>query len=94
MVSKIKEIVEVLKKVKEIIEKYEMNLSYSTYKSEKQLISDLDTYIAKLKVNDFSCNKEISFLFAPTGDLQEIAIDSGWSDEYMELAEIIDRHIK
>lgn len=92
--SKIKEVIEVLEKVKEIIINYEMDLSYSDYESEKQLISDIDVYIAKLKSNDFSCNNKISFLFAPTGDLQEIAISSGWSDEYMKLAEVIDNHIK
>ncbi len=92
--NKIKEVIKVLEKVKEIIVNYELDLSYSTYESEKQLISDLDVYITKLKTNDLSCKKEISVLFAPTGDLQEIAIDSGWSDEYIELAQIIDRCIK
>ncbi len=92
--NKIKEIIKVLEKVREIIVNYEMDLSYSTYESEKQLISDLEVYITELKTNDLSCKKEISVLFAPTGDLQEIAIDSGWSDEYIELAKIIDRCIK
>ncbi|WP_346866651.1 MULTISPECIES: hypothetical protein [unclassified Clostridium] len=92
--NEIKEVIKALEKVKVIIVNYEMDLSYSTCESEKQLISDLDVYIAKLKSNDLSCKKEISLLFAPTGDLQEIAIDSGWSDEYIKLAQIIDRCIK
>ncbi len=94
MVYKMKEIIKVLEKVKEIIGNYQMDLSYSTYRSEEELVNDLELYISKLKANNFSCNKQISLLFAPTGDLQEIAIDSGWSEEYMELAEIIDRYIK
>jgi len=93
-VNGIKEVIKALEKVREIIVNYEMDLSYSTCESEKQLLSNLDVYIAKLKTNDLSCNKEISLLFAPTGDLQEIAIDSGWSNEYIELAEIVDRYIK
>ncbi len=89
-----KEVIKALEKVKEIVGNYQMDLSYSTYKDEEELVNDLEAYIVKLKANDFSCNKEISHLFAPTGNLQEIAIDSGWSKEYMELAEIIDRYVK
>lgn len=92
--NKIKEVIKVLEQVRETIVDYEVDLSYSTYESKKQLISDLDLYISKLKANDLSCKKEILLLFAPTGDLQEIAIDSGWSDEYIELAQIIDRYVK
>lgn len=91
---KMADVIKVLEKIKEIIENYQIDLSYSTYRSEEELVNELDLYIFKLKANDFSCNKEISLLFAPTGDLQEIAIDSGWSEEYMELAEIIDKYIK
>lgn len=85
-----KEVIKALQRVKEIVENYQMDLSYSTYKSKEELVNNLELYISKLKVNDFSLNIEISLLFAPTGDLQEIAIDNGWSEEYMELAEIID----
>lgn len=71
------EATKVLEKLKKIVENYEMDLNWSKYESEKQLIEDLDLWISRLKDNDFSCNKEISLLFAPTGDLQEIAISSG-----------------
>ena len=30
--------------------------------------------------------------FAPTGTLQEIAMANGWHEEYMSLADVVDRH--
>ena len=88
------EVINVLEKVKDIIKNYEMDLSWSTYESEEKLINDLNLYICKLKENDFSYNEKIKFLFAPTGDLEEIAISSEWGEEYIQLSEIIDKHIK
>jgi len=33
---------------------------------------------------------EISGLFLPTGPLQEVALDNGWGDEYLALADRFD----
>ena len=33
---------------------------------------------------------EISILFAPTGDIQEISIENGWGKEFLELSTICD----
>ena len=35
--------------------------------------------------------KRFRYLFAPTGSLQEISIDNGWGNEFIELANVIDR---
>jgi hypothetical protein len=37
---------------------------------------------------------ELASLFAPTGDLQELSIANGWSDEYIRLASAFDVAIK
>jgi len=31
--------------------------------------------------------------FAPTSTIQEIAMANGWHDEYLRLAEVVDRHV-
>ena len=43
----------------------------------------------KLEFGDYSGQQELSGLFAPTGALQETAIDNGWGREFIELADRI-----
>jgi len=37
---------------------------------------------------------EINYLIAPTGKIQEISLDNGWSEEFIEIADTIDKIIK
>jgi hypothetical protein len=34
--------------------------------------------------------KRLSFLFAPTGSIQDVSIDNGWGNEFLELSKVID----
>jgi hypothetical protein len=36
---------------------------------------------------------KLNYLFLPTAPLQEIAMENGWVDEYLELAEQFDSHM-
>jgi hypothetical protein len=36
----------------------------------------------------------LSAEFAPTGTIQEIAMENGWHDEYMRLAAVVDRCVE
>ena len=33
----------------------------------------------------------LSFLFAPTGPIQETAIDNGWSEEFLRISKVVDQ---
>lgn len=41
----------------------------------------------------FVGKSKIKFLFLPTGALQEISITNDWTDEYLQISEIIDEYI-
>ena len=57
----------------------------------EEIIQDLESEIAKAK-NTQSINSELlGLLFAPTGAIQEAAIDNGWTEEYLKISEIIDQ---
>jgi hypothetical protein len=47
-----------------------------------------------LKKQDFSTIGELIILFAPTSDLQEISLDSGWSQIYLAISKRFDGAIK
>ena len=67
---------------------------HSQFDSKEELIQEIENHIQKLKNEDFSKVEDLITLFAPTGEFQEISIDSGWSKLYLILSERFDNAIK
>lgn len=67
----------ILKDVIKIIDNKETDLTYSGYSSVEELVQELELYIAKHKQNDQTVIRDIGFLFASTGAVQEISINKG-----------------
>jgi len=88
--KKITAVIEILENLKRIIETKETNIIYSTFDSIEDLIFELDTHIQKLKDEDFSKIDDLILLFAPTSDLQEISISSGWGKQFLDISERFD----
>jgi len=87
-------LIDVLMDVRNIIQKTESNMVWSSYNSEDELLRILDNHMVRLITVDFSKVDELVSLFLPTSDLQEISISSGWGDEYLILADRFDKAIK
>ena len=51
-------------------------------------------WIAKVEGGQKFDRRKLSLLFAPTGNIQEVSLSSGWGDQFLELAEDYDRAIK
>jgi len=84
--EKINNVIKVLKKTKAIIKNTTIDVAWSQFESEEEVIEALDEQMEKLISHDFSTIWDLILLFAPTGSLQEISISSGWGDEYLTLA--------
>ena len=65
----------------------------SVSEAKETLEKELETYKQKQKFS-FLGKGKIKFLFLPTGTLQEISLDNGWSSEYLQISEIIDKYTK
>lgn len=59
----------------------------------EEIIKKLELELAKVKMSLPLNANLLSFLFAPTGAIQDTAIDNGWGDEFLKLAEVINRFI-
>jgi hypothetical protein len=66
--------------------------NYSVREAVEILQSALESCRQTQKISS-SGRSQINFLFLPTGALQEIAIDNGWGDEYLEIAAVIDKYL-
>jgi hypothetical protein len=84
------ELIKILIEVKGIIDSPHTVLLWSKYNTVEELLQDIDSFIVRLRCQDYSVIKELTVLFGPTGSLQEISIDSGWSEKYIEIANKVD----
>jgi hypothetical protein len=57
--------------------------------SAEELVYELESILASLKHSHFVDVQHLGFLFAPTGAIQETAIDNGWGDDFLRLAAIV-----
>lgn len=78
--------------VKEIIETIktkitsDTDLMWTNYNSSEELIAKINLNSILLEENKKAGLEFFQLLFLPTGTLQEISIQNGWSEEYLKLA--------
>lgn len=82
--------------IKQIVDSPNTDTVFSNYNTPNELLDDLDKYIEKLEIKDETILSKINFLVAPTNDLQEVSLSSGWGQEFirlsMEIDKIIEKH--
>ena len=59
--------------------------------SVEEIIEELQSEITKARNSRPIDAKHLSFLFAPTGVIQETSIDNGWGDEFLRISKIVDQ---
>jgi hypothetical protein len=90
------ELIEILKSIRKNI-KDDAECIWSYYENPRQAHNEIDKYIIELETENISSLSEIQVHFAPTSAYQELAMQNGWSDDYMKLAtkfDIIDDKLK
>jgi len=61
---------------------------WSSWRDQNQAISEIDSIIRELENGSVP---DMRVLFAPTGPMQEVGLSSGWEQEFLELAERLDK---
>jgi len=59
------------------------DFAWSAWRDQQAALADMDRYIADLTQGVVP---HLSWLFAPTGPLQEVSLRSGWGAEFLVLA--------
>lgn len=65
-----------------------------SYLSVDEVISRLESEVEKIASNQPVDVEQLNFLFLPTGCIQEISIDNGWGDEFVELSKPLDEFVE
>ncbi len=85
-----KQLISILTEVRELINTPNTNVVWTRYEHVDKLINNIDLYIDELRKEEESIIEKVEILFAPTGTLQEISIDNGWGDRFIELSIKVD----
>ena len=68
--------------------------SVYSHLSVEQIVQEIETQLAKIQNSQAPDLWQLGLLYAPTGALQDTAIDNGWGDEFLVLASIVDTFMK
>ena len=79
-----------LAKLKDLLSHPTTDVSWSSYNSPSDVIKDLNLIEEGILNDDRTFVDKLLYLLSPTSDLQEISINSGWENEFIEIAESLE----
>ncbi|WP_265592513.1 hypothetical protein [Verrucomicrobium sp. BvORR034] len=59
---------------------------WTRWENAAEALAELDAFLADLHTGTLSQWCDLEMLFAPTGQLQELSMSSGWGERYLHLA--------
>lgn len=86
-----RELLLLLGAVRDYLDTNRADVMWSHFGSIDAALEVVDSYIDRAYLCDTSVIPELKLFFAPTGDAQEIAIQSGWGAEFLEIASRFDQ---
>jgi len=85
---------DVLREVREFLARPDNRFLWSSWDGHADALQQIDGFITRVEAGDMSARTDLTVLFAPTGDIQEVAESSGWGREFLALAERFDSAIE
>lgn len=85
-------LIQVMEEVRVRLADPEADFSWSAWLDSDHALKELDAVTNSVRTGRIP-TPMLRVLFAPTGPIQEVAISSGWGDEFLALAEKFDSAI-
>ena len=79
----------IMRKARELLATRGDDTGWSSWPDQAHALGELDQLIGQLEQGEVA-EAKLRVLFAPTGNLQDVSLQNGWSDEYLELAKQFD----
>jgi hypothetical protein len=86
----------VLQRVAELVSGPGTDVGWSRFDTAAELQAEIGKYLRLAQTSTLSepdC-RILAILFAPTGALQEVSINSGWAEEFLLLADRVDKALR
>jgi hypothetical protein len=80
----------VLQDARQLLARPENNFTWSSWENAEVALREIDALIALVSNGALPDRRQLAVLFAPTGPIQEVSVNSGWSERFLELADRLD----
>jgi len=87
-------LLDVLRETRVLLERPDNDFCWSTWDGATKALAELDVFIAAIEAGREFNSLTLQVLFAPTGDLQEVSVSSGWGHEFCQVAERFDHALE
>ena len=74
--------------------KADAELMWTYYDSPQEIWDEIDNYLKGLRASDYNTLVSVGSLFYPACDFQRVAMDNGWGNEYLVLAQRYDEAVE
>jgi hypothetical protein len=81
----------VLRSAAELLSLPDNDFAWSSWADQAAAVAEVEAMLAVVEAGDLPDRTSLSVLFAPTGPIQEVSVNSGWADTFLKLAERYDR---
>jgi hypothetical protein len=88
------ELLKAIKRTTGLLAQPDNDFTNSRWQGGDAAIKELVILSRRVEHGDLQALDRLGILFAPTGTLQEVSIDSGWGDEFLDVASDFDRAAK
>ena len=83
-------VVTILRDTRLLLARPENDFAWSSWENAEAALREIDALIASVSAGALPDRRQLAMLFAPTGPIQEVSINSGWGEMFLELAERLD----
>jgi hypothetical protein len=83
----LEKLISVIRETRKYLAREKNDFSWSSWNDQEQALAEIDSILARLENGSVP---DIEVLFAPIGPIQEVSLSSGWSREFLKLAEQFD----
>jgi hypothetical protein len=87
-VDHLEKLISVIKETRKYLTREGNDYSWSSWNDQQHALAEIDSILADLENGSIP---DLEVLFAPTGPIQEVSMSSGWSGEFLKLAERFDQ---
>ena len=84
----------VLRETRGFLARPDNDFTWSSWSNASDAIRLIDNLISRVESGEMPNQSNLEILFAPTGQIQEVSVGSGWGEEFIELASRFDTAVK
>jgi len=89
-VADIPALLDILSEVRTFLARPENDFGWSSWEDAEAALEEVDGLIASLRAGDLPDTLTMHVLFTVAGPIQEVSLNSGWGNRFLELAERFD----